>query len=354
MRYFRRPYVPAAQRHSLGKKAATRLSKESGRPAAPVVIEGRAIAKSFWGCAWCDHLEAFSDYANRLPRGRTYARNGSVIDLHIQPGQVNALVQGSSLYRISIRFQPMPADRWTAFTQRSAGKVTNLVDLLQGRLSKEILTDVTQRDTGLFPAPSEIKMSCSCPDWAEMCKHVAAVLYGVGARLDHQPELLFQLRGVEVAELVAAATASAAATLPGDAQGSAHPALAGEDLGALFGVELDDGNTAPRSTEPTPRDGLRSPAPDVCDPPPDALPATETDPPAIGEATSRKVQVGRRPRTRKATTTQKTGDRAQRANSTAKRPKTRATTRRAGVQKAPAKKATRATVGRRAKARSKD
>ena len=93
MRHFRRPYVPAAQRHSLGKKAATRLSKESGRPAAPVVIEGRAIAKSFWGCAWCDHLEAFSDYANRLPRGRTYARNGSVIDLHIQPGQVSALVQ---------------------------------------------------------------------------------------------------------------------------------------------------------------------------------------------------------------------------------------------------------------------
>jgi len=265
-----------------------------------------------------------------------------------------ALVQGSSLYRISIRFQPMPADLWTAFTQRSAGKVTNLVDLLQGRLSKEILTDVTQRDTGLFPAPSEIKMSGSCLDWAEMCKHVAAVLYGVGARLDHQPELLFQLRGVEVAELVAAATASAAATLPGDAQGSAHPALAGEDLGALFGVELDDGTTAPRSTEPTPRDGLRSPVPDLCDPPPDALPATETDPPAIGEATLRKVQVGNRPRTRKATTTQKTGDRAPRENSTAKRPKTRATTRRAGVQKAPAKKATRATVGRRAKARSKD
>jgi uncharacterized Zn finger protein len=243
MRYFSSPYVSVAERLSLGREAAAKLSKKSGRAAAPVVIEGRAIAKSFWGCAWCNHLEAFSDYANRLPRGRTYARNGSIVDLFVAPGQVTALVQGSSLYKIDIRFQPMKAERWQAFKQRSAGQVTNLIDLLQGKLSKEILADVTRLETGLFPAPSEIKMTCSCPDWAGLCKHLAAVLYGVGSRLDHQPELLFVLRGVEVAELIASATASAAAgPLTGETQTAADSALAGEDLSALFGVDLDDGS----------------------------------------------------------------------------------------------------------------
>ena len=243
MRYFSSPYVSVAERLSLGREAAAKLSKKSGRAAAPVIIEGRAIAKSFWGCAWCNHLEAFSDYANRLPRGRTYARNGSIVDLFVAPGQVTALVQGSSLYKIDIRFQPMKVERWQAFKQRSAGHVTNLIDLLQGKLSKEILADVTRLETGLFPTPSEIKMTCSCPDWAGLCKHLAAVLYGVGSRLDHQPELLFVLRGVEVAELIAAATASAAAgPLTGEAQTAADSALAGEDLSALFGVDLDDGS----------------------------------------------------------------------------------------------------------------
>jgi len=249
MRYFSSPYVSVAERLSLGREAAAKLSKKSGRAAAPVVIEGRAIAKSFWGCAWCNHLEAFSDYANRLPRGRTYARNGSIVDLFVAPGQVTALVQGSVLYRIDIRFQPMKAERWLAFKQRSAGQVTNLIDLLQGKLSKEILADVTRLETGLFPAPSEIKMTCSCPDWAGLCKHLAAVLYGVGSRLDHQPELLFVLRGVEVAELIAAATASAAAgPLTGEAQTAADSALAGEDLSALFGVDLEgSGGSEPKA-----------------------------------------------------------------------------------------------------------
>ena len=249
MRDFSSPYVSVDERLILGREAAAKLSKKSGRAAAPVVIEGRAIAKSFWGCAWCNHLEAFSDFANRLPRGRTYARNGSIVDLFVTPGQVTALVQGSVLYRIDIRFQPMEAERWQAFKQRSAGHVTNLIDLLQGKLSKEILADVTRLETGLFPTPSEIKMTCSCPDWAGLCKHLAAVLYGVGSRLDHQPELLFVLRGVEVAELIAAATASAAAgPLTGEAQTAADSALAGEDLSALFGVDLEDsGGSKPKS-----------------------------------------------------------------------------------------------------------
>ncbi len=237
-----RPYVSVAERRRMGAKAAVGLSKRTGRAPAPIRIEGRSIAKTFWGSAWCKNLEDYSDYANRLPRGRTYARNGSVVDLHITTGQVEALVQGSSLYKIQITFSTLSPARWSTFKQRSAGRVTNLIDLLQGRLSKEILADLTHRDTGLFPAPSEIKMKCSCPDWAGMCKHLAAVLYGVGARLDEKPELFFTLRGVEVSELIASATATAAhETAAGTA--SVGNALEGEDLSALFGVELDSGAT---------------------------------------------------------------------------------------------------------------
>jgi len=238
------PYVSVAERRRRGAAAAAKLAKRTGRPPAPIVIQGRAIATTFWGSAWCTNLEAYSDYANRLPRGRTYARNGSVVDLDITVGRVEALVQGSSLYKIQITFGTLPAVCWNAFKQRSAGRVTNLLDLLQGRLSKEILSDLTQRGTGLFPSPSEIRMSCSCPDSAGMCKHLAAVLYGVGARLDQKPELFFTLRGVDVSELIAKVTAEVAG---GAAATAGHPGsdgLAGEDLSALFGVDLDAGTTA--------------------------------------------------------------------------------------------------------------
>ena len=234
----------------MGAKVAASLSKRTDRAPAPIRIEGRAIAKTFWGSAWCKNLEDYSDYANRLPRGRTYARNGSIVDLHITTGKVEALVQGSSLYKIQITFSTLSTARWNSFKQRSSGRVTNLVDLLQGRLSKEILADLTQRDTGLFPAPSEIKMKCSCPDWAGMCKHLAAVLYGVGARLDEVPELFFTLRGVEVSELIASATATAAQDPVGVVGSITGTALEGEDLGALFGVELDSG--APAAVPPPP------------------------------------------------------------------------------------------------------
>lgn len=239
------PYISVAERRRRGAAAAAKLAKRTGRPPAPIVIQGRAIATTFWGLAWCKNLEAYSDYANRLPRGRTYARNGSVVDLEITTGRVKALVQGSSLYKIQITFGTLPGPRWNTFKQRSAGRVTNLLDLLQGRLSKEILSDLTQRDTGLFPSPSEIRMSCSCPDSASLCKHLAAVLYGVGARLDHQPELFFTLRGVDVGELIAKVTAEVAGVGAASVGAAGSDGLAGEDLSALFGVDLDPGTAAP-------------------------------------------------------------------------------------------------------------
>ncbi|MBM3833118.1 MAG: hypothetical protein FJ403_07570 [Verrucomicrobia bacterium] len=244
--YSFKPYVSAAERRRKAEAAAKKLASKSGRALAPVSLTGRKIASTFWGKAWCDNLEAYSDYANRLPRGRSYVRNGSVIDLQVSRGKVEALVQGSELYKIAIGFRPLAAKCWGDFKTRSAGKVTNLLDLLQGQLSKDILADITAHGTGLFPAPKEIDLDCSCPDWADMCKHVAAVLYGVGARLDEKPELFFTLRCVDMQELITAASATAIA--PAADTGTAT--LAGADLSDIFGVEIESTPVATAQVAP--------------------------------------------------------------------------------------------------------
>ena len=238
------PYIPVAQRQRQAKQTVAALNKK-GQGCQPVTLEGRAIAKTFWGKAWCDNLESYSDFANRLPRGRTYVRNGSVIDLRIESGRVLALVSGSDVYSVEIGVQPLAATRWGAIIKECSGKVASLVELLQGRLSKAVMETVTRRGEGLFPLPRQISMCCSCPDAASMCKHVAAVLYGVGARLDNEPELLFRLRHVDPQELTGQ-FGDVPAMAPSDAQG----ALDGTDLSALFGIDLDDGSTA--STAPPP------------------------------------------------------------------------------------------------------
>jgi uncharacterized Zn finger protein len=189
-----RPYVPVAVRQARALKKMEKLSKK-GLCIQPVEIAGRKIAQSFWGQAWCDHLEKFSDYANRLPRGRTYVRNGSVCHLEIAEGAVKAMVSGSELYNVNIEIKKLPDKKWASVKKRCAGQIASLLELLQGKLSKSVMAVVTDRDQGLFPHPGEISLHCSCPDWAVMCKHVAAVLYGVGARLDDKPDLLFLLRG---------------------------------------------------------------------------------------------------------------------------------------------------------------
>ena len=234
--YSFRPYVSSAERRRKAKASAKKLSK-NGRALAAVQLEGRKIATTFWGKAWCDNLESYSDYANRLPRGRTYVRNGSVIDLQIANGKIEALVQGSDLYKISISIRSLGAKRWEDFKQACAGKLTNLLDLLQGRLSKEILADITAPKTGLFPSPKEITLNCSCPDWAGMCKHLAAVLYGIGARLDAQPEMFFMLRGVEMQDLISAASANAVA--PRNGGPAPDSTLSVANLSEIFGVDIE-------------------------------------------------------------------------------------------------------------------
>ena len=229
-------YVPVAERRRKAERELVKLKKK-GQSSAPVTIEGRTIATSFWGKSWCNNLERYSDYANRLPRGRTYARNGSVVDLQIAKGEVAALVAGSSLYRIKIMIAPVKPSRWKSMCRDCAGSIDSLVELLQGRFEKGVMDRVCRAGDGLFPVPGEIELSCSCPDWANMCKHVAAVLYGVGARLDHKPQLLFVLRGVDENELIAGAGSGLA--LPKAAPGRAK-ILDGGDVAAVFGLEMDD------------------------------------------------------------------------------------------------------------------
>jgi uncharacterized Zn finger protein len=199
------------------------------------MIEGRTIAKTFWGKSWCTNLERYSDYASRLPRGRTYVRNGSVLDLKIAKGEVAARVAGSSLYEIKIAISPVKAARWKAICRDCAGGIDSLVELLQGRLARGIMDRVCREGDGLFPSPGDIKLSCSCPDWADMCKHIAAALYGVGARLDEKPELLFVLRGVDENELLADAGRDLVGT---SAVPSTAKLLSDSDVAALFGLEM--------------------------------------------------------------------------------------------------------------------
>ena len=236
-----RDYVPVAERRRQAERKVAALKKR-GKMVSPVKIEGRDIAKSFWGRSWCLNLERYSDYDTRLPRGRTYVRNGSVVDLQIAKGKLTAMVAGSELYKISITIAPIAASRWKAICRDCAGTVDSLVELLQGRLAQGVMDRVCREGDGLFPSPAEIKLSCSCLDWAGMCKHVAAVLYGVGARLDEKPELLFLLRGADQNELLA--VSEPGSTLTHKAP-EAEKMLDEGEVAALFGIEIAAAPEAP-------------------------------------------------------------------------------------------------------------
>jgi len=226
-------YVPVAQRRAQAEKKIAKLKKQ-GKDIQPVNNVGRNIAKTFWGKGWCQHLEQFSDYSNRLPRGRTYVRNGSVCHLKIKNGKVEAIVSGSELYHINIKINPLTNKKWKKIQQQCSGQIGSMLELLQGKLSNSVMDVVTHPTEGLFPLSKEIKLDCDCPDWADMCKHIAAVLYGVGARLDESPELLFLLRGVDHHSLIS--------HIDIDLTQSKRPKLKG-DLGNIFGIELDKTNS---------------------------------------------------------------------------------------------------------------
>lgn len=227
------PYVTVAERRAEAAKALDKLKKK-GLKVQPVKLAGRKIAGSFWSKGWCDHMESFSDYANRLPRGRTYVRNGSVCHLEIHSGRIEAMVCGSQMYNVVITIAPLAKKKWEAIKRSCTGRIGSLIDLLRGKLDQAVMEVVADRREGLFPRPGEMKFDCDCPDWAGMCKHVAAVLYGVGARLDQSPELLFLLRGVNHEELV---DVSATVSEAGKA-GSSRRRIAAAGVADVFGIDM--------------------------------------------------------------------------------------------------------------------
>jgi uncharacterized Zn finger protein len=230
----------AARRQKAAHKAA-KLAKK-GHALSPVSASRGAIAKSFWGKSWCENLERYSDFSNRLPRGRTYLRNGSVIDLKIGEGEATAQVMGSSLYRTKVQISAVAGTHWQSIARDCARSIDTLVELLQGELSASVMERITRPGSGLFPSPKEISFSCSCPDSAAMCKHIAATLYGIGARLDAEPQLLFGLRRVDAKELIARA-----------GEGNALPQMApragrileASKLADVFGIDLPPVDSKP-------------------------------------------------------------------------------------------------------------
>ena len=231
------PYMSVAEKKAQGARALAKLLKKSKRTPEPVVVahRKRELTTTFWGKAWADNLARYANLANRLERGRTYLRNGSVLDLAIAGGRVEAYVAGSELYRVTIGIAPMAKTRWRRVVTRCTGRIGSLVGLLRGELSDDVLAVLTHPKEGLFPEPREMTLDCSCPDSAEVCKHVAAVLYAVGLRLDARPEVFFVLRQVDQAALLSSATAGAVAR----ARPVAGKRIADDRLSAVFGIELE-------------------------------------------------------------------------------------------------------------------
>ena len=228
------PYVPVADRRACAERQVELLAR-LGLRVQPVAISGRTVARSVWGRTWCQHLESFSDYANRLPRGRSYVRHGAVVHLELVPGRILSLVHGSETYHVEITVGALDAGRWQEMIRACAGQVDSLLALLRGEIPAAVMAVVADRDRGLLPRPGEIALACSCPDGARMCKHVAATLYGVGNRLDTAPELLFELRGVSPDQLLAGAGTTGPTPDTADTD-----TLDDADLGEIFGLQLDD------------------------------------------------------------------------------------------------------------------
>lgn len=237
------PYVSKAERMRQAEKARAKLLKKQGAAIQPVLVEGREIARTWWGKAWNQNLERYADYSNRLPRGRSYVRNGSVLDLKIDATTITAVVAGSrpKPYDVTIKIKPLGKKVEQALMAKSRAAMDSMQSLLSGEFPAELKESFLEKGTGLFPAPQEIEFSCSCPDWASMCKHVAAALYGTAVRLDEKPELFFGLRGIKVDDFVGQMIKrESEKMLRKAASRSGRVIEAGDsDVSKLFGIAMD-------------------------------------------------------------------------------------------------------------------
>lgn len=242
------PYVSVAQKRAKAKRQLDKLRKKYPN-LRPILLEGSALAKTWWGKAWNKNLERYADFSNRIGRGRSYVRHGAVLDLQISAGKVAALVQGSDSqpYQVEIDIKPITKAQWKRIIHAVSGELASLEQLLQGCFPKTLQAIFTADKKGLFPTPKEISLSCDCPDSATMCKHVAAVLYGIGTRLDEDPLLFFVLRQAHVEDLITQAVQDQSNKLLKQAKRKSTRVIDDSELGDVFGIDLDTQPDAPKT-----------------------------------------------------------------------------------------------------------
>lgn len=229
------PYVTVAEKMKKAEKALVKLRKKDPG-ASPVVIEGKKIAKTWWGIAWCKNLESYAEYQNRIGRGRAYVKNGFVIDLRIDEGIVRGKVYGSSLYNVTISIDKLGDDKKETAIRAIGRKIDSVEDLINGNFPKELGEIFLTQKKGLFPSPKEIHLDCDCPDWADMCKHVAAVLYGVGARFDADPLLFFKLRGIDADGFIKKSIDEKMRSMIKNAGTKTERVIENADISGMFGI----------------------------------------------------------------------------------------------------------------------
>lgn len=230
-------YVSVAEKKEKAEKQLAKLKKKNSN-LNPIIIQGNKIAKTWWGMAWNKNLESYADYSNRIGRGRSYVKNGFVLDLQIEKGTVKALVAGSGSkpYAVTVMIEPLETKKWDSIVKACGNKIGSIEELTAGKFPKELAEIFSLKGKGLFPTPKEIDFSCSCPDWAYMCKHVAAVLYGIGTRFDEDPVLFFTLRGIDVEQLLKKSVEEKMKSMLKNADRKTGRVMEDVDVGQLFGV----------------------------------------------------------------------------------------------------------------------
>lgn len=230
-------YESVAEKKAKASRSLAKMKKKNP-DIEPVIIEGRTLAKNWWGKSWNINLESYADYSNRIERGKRYVRNNAVLDLKISKGKVIAKVQGSRVkpYDVEISIDALDNKKWEQVTELCNHRIDSLEQLIEGKFPKELEILFTDKKYGMFPSPKEIHFACSCPDWAYMCKHVAATLYGIGARLDNDPMLFFALRDIDGQMLIRKSMERKLESMLKNASKKSKREIAAKDISDIFGL----------------------------------------------------------------------------------------------------------------------
>ena len=233
--YYDYSYTTMDDLKRLAKKSTERLTKK-GLILEPVHLVGNKIAKNWWGISWIDNLEKYSDYINRLPRGKKYLKSDCILDLKIKKGRIDAIVQGSSSkpYEVCVHIKVLNKEKIEDIVQLCENRIESIENLINGKFP-DTLKEVFIGKNGLFPSPNEIEFDCSCPDYASLCKHVASVLYAIGAKFDTDPRLFFELRGIDVNQFIKKAVDNSIEKLLVE-KNKSERVIAEEDMDRLFGI----------------------------------------------------------------------------------------------------------------------